>query len=115
MLTKLGDVLVSAVAPGLLVATFHSFTMASDGQVISTTSKRSKTMKEPKTAFDGRVEEMDADNLPDSEVRAAAITYERLRTALVIAQSVLNTPNNSDVLAVFSHLCAAASALSTDG
>ena len=72
-------------------------------------------MNETKTAFDGRVEEMDAASFPDSEVMAAATTYERLHTALVIAQSVLSTPTNAEVLAVFSELCAEAKKEKTSG
>jgi hypothetical protein len=68
-----------------------------------------------KDAFDARVQEMDADSLSESEVTAAAMTYERLRTAVAIASSVLNAPSNADVLAVFSELMAEARAANTSG
>lgn len=67
------------------------------------------------TPFDDRVRQMDSDDLPDSEVTAAAITYERLLTARAIAISVLKAPSTSDTLAVFGELCAEASRASRSG
>ena len=62
------------------------------------------TVNDMTDAFDTRLVSMQKGRAPDSEVSAAINTYERLRTARAIAQSILTAPNNSDVLAVFAEL-----------
>ena len=65
-------------------------------------------------AFDARLVSMQKGKAPESEVSAAINTYERLRTARAIAQSILAVPSNSDVLAVFAELGSESRAVRSD-
>lgn len=55
-------------------------------------------------AFDTRLKFMQKSRAPEAECDAAINTYERLRTACAIASSLLASPTNADVLAVFAVL-----------
>ena len=58
--------------------------------------------------FDTRLQAMQRAKAPKTEEDAAIVAYERLRTARAIARSLLETPSNADVLAVFAEIGAIA-------
>lgn len=56
-------------------------------------------------AFDRKLELLrKSSRIPESEIDAAITTYERLRTARAIAESLLTKPSNADVLALLAEL-----------
>lgn len=62
--------------------------------------------------FDKRLETLhQARDCPRTEIDAAVMTYERLKTAQTIAESLLgDKPDQAATVAVFSELCAEARA-----
>lgn len=56
--------------------------------------------------FDIRLEALDRAKAPALEKQCAINSYERLRTARAIAESLFTKPTNAVVVAVFAELCA---------